>query len=104
MSQLSRQSQHESVAIFSDEPIANGASDRLRRQPLARRLAQLIDNSIQSELSTVFAVVGPWGSGKSSLVNLTLKEPDPERSKLFPLIRGLWVRSKLFCRTSSIPW
>jgi predicted KAP-like P-loop ATPase len=61
-------------SLLIDQPIENPSSDRLRRLPLAKQLAQLVRRALSDERSTVFAIVGPWGSGKSSLMNLAVNE------------------------------
>lgn len=66
-------------SLLNDEPVAAGGPDRFRRQPLADRLARLIEHTADGGESTVFAVVGPWGSGKTSLLNFTSGSLDPER-------------------------
>lgn len=52
-----------------DEPIKYGSEDRFQR----RRLADVIADEIQSTDSTsgfVVGILGPWGAGKTSLLNL----------------------------------
>ena len=44
----------------------------LRRGPFATRVARVIDEVRLMEDSIVLAIVGPWGSGKSSLINLAV--------------------------------
>jgi predicted KAP-like P-loop ATPase len=46
----------------------------LRRGPFASRVARVIDEVRFMEDSSVLAIVGPWGSGKSSLINLAVAE------------------------------
>jgi hypothetical protein len=46
----------------------------LRRGPFASRVARVIDEVRLMEDSSVLAIVGPWGSGKSSLINLAVAE------------------------------
>jgi predicted KAP-like P-loop ATPase len=56
-------------ASFNDTPITLPEHDRFGFDPLARALARSIANIAQPE-GTVFAINGPWGSGKSSVLNL----------------------------------
>jgi predicted KAP-like P-loop ATPase len=56
-------------ASFNDTPITLPEHDRFCFDPLARALARSIANIAQPE-GTVFAINGPWGSGKSSVLNL----------------------------------
>jgi hypothetical protein len=57
-----------------DQPISSSAADRLGRGPFARRAAQVLSERQSLEESSVVALVGPWGSGKSSLINLICEE------------------------------
>lgn len=52
-----------------DEPISDAAHDKLGRAPFATAIA---DEILSDRLSAgaVVAVMGPWGSGKTSLLNL----------------------------------
>lgn len=56
-------------ASFNDTPITLPEHDRFGFDPLAKALARSISNIAKPE-GTVFAVNGPWGSGKSSVLNL----------------------------------
>lgn len=53
-----------------DFPITDSASDKLGRDGLAAALAQEIE-TLDVRRGAVVAIAGPWGSGKSSLLNLT---------------------------------
>lgn len=59
-----------------DEPISNPKSDRLDRKAFAENLAHVICR-LEREQSTVLALVGPWGSGKTSIKNLVIEELKP---------------------------
>ncbi|MDC7787352.1 P-loop NTPase fold protein [Rhodoplanes sp. TEM] len=61
----------ESSRPHNDRPIAEPAEDRFGIDPFAQALASSIRN-IKSPDGTVIALNGPWGSGKSSAVNLVL--------------------------------
>ena len=54
-------------AGWSDEPINDTDADSLQRENLAKETAQLIERVTASQASKVFALTGPWGSGKTSL-------------------------------------
>ena len=54
---------------FVDEPVGDVGSDRLGRSPYAEQLANVVREVGRQDASTVFALVGPWGSGKSSVLN-----------------------------------
>ncbi|WP_024508409.1 P-loop NTPase fold protein [Bradyrhizobium sp. ARR65] len=54
----------------NDAPIKEPAEDRFGIDPFAQALAASI-HKIKAPEGTVIALNGPWGSGKSSAVNLT---------------------------------
>ncbi|GAB1644191.1 P-loop NTPase fold protein [Krasilnikovia sp. MM14-A1259] len=58
--------------FWSDEPIESNDEDLLDRDRFAVRVAQLIDEVGSAGRSTVFGLVGPWGGGKTSLINLAV--------------------------------
>lgn len=58
----------------NDSPIRIPQQDRLNRFPFAQQLATgLIEGYVQSKEALVVGIHGPWGSGKSSLVNLMVR-------------------------------
>ena len=59
--------------LWSDEPIDRGEDDLLDRLRFAIRVAALIQDAGSADRSTVFGLVGPWGDGKTSLINLVEK-------------------------------
>ncbi|AWM00047.1 KAP family P-loop NTPase fold protein [Bradyrhizobium amphicarpaeae] len=61
----------EASHTHNDRPIAEPAQDRFGIDPFAQVLAKSICK-INSPEGTVIALNGPWGSGKSSAVNLIL--------------------------------
>jgi len=66
---------------WTDDAVRSGDKDTLGRLPYARRAAELISSTHSSESSIVFGLSGPWGSGKTSLVNMiveALVEAHPE--------------------------
>src|SRR5262245_41956884 len=58
-------------APHNDKPISAPTEDRYGTDPFARALAASIKKMPAPE-GTVIALNGPWGSGKSSAVNLIL--------------------------------
>ena len=54
---------------FEDQPIDSPKEDRFGFDPLAKAIADSVTN-MKAPHGTVLAVNGPWGSGKSSVVNL----------------------------------
>jgi hypothetical protein len=60
--------------FFGDDPV-NGTSeapDRLGRQPYAQHLVTLLARVSSTSESSVLAMIGPWGGGKSSILEMTL--------------------------------
>lgn len=57
------------MSEFDDKPIKLSDEDKFGFKPLAETIADMISNMKAPE-GTVFAINGPWGSGKSSLINL----------------------------------
>ena len=57
-------------AAWTDQPVLSGEKDNLGRLPYAQRAADLIFRTHSFETSAVFGLSGPWGSGKTSLVNM----------------------------------
>lgn len=55
--------------IYLDRPIQKKEDDRLRRAGFAQSIAEQIQYSPRDE-SYVTALVGPWGSGKTSVLNM----------------------------------
>lgn len=67
-------------SAWTDEAVQSGKEDTLGRLPYAQRAAELIHTTHSFESSAVFGLSGPWGSGKTSLVNMiveTLQEAHP---------------------------
>ncbi|MFI3893042.1 hypothetical protein E4P34_00965 [Kocuria rhizophila] len=58
---------------WTDEALLTGAQDGLGRLPYARQAAELIQTTHSFESSAVFGLSGPWGSGKTSLVNMIVE-------------------------------
>lgn len=58
-------------ASFSDAPIEDATADRYDRAALVDEIHRTLAQRSIGESSTVYGLVGPWGSGKSSILNLT---------------------------------
>lgn len=54
----------------SDDPIELEDADRLGRAPFVEQLAAILSAASRTGISSVFGLVGPWGSGKSSVLQL----------------------------------
>lgn len=63
-------------AQWNDEPISGSAEDAFDRSGHADMIANLIDQSHTWESSLVFGLTGPWGSGKSSLIEMITESLD----------------------------
>ena len=58
---------------FNDSPIKNAEEDRYGVTTFAKALAKTV-KSIESPIGTAIALNGPWGSGKSSVINIVRAE------------------------------
>lgn|GEM_PF-6650441 len=59
--------------LWADSPIESGAQDSFDRLRIAESTARLLNSSSNSE-SSVVAYIGPWGCGKTSLINMTIEK------------------------------
>jgi energy-coupling factor transporter ATP-binding protein EcfA2 len=71
--------------MYTDEPIAEAGEDRLRRGRFSTRVADVCVAMSKNTEGGVLALVGPWGSGKSSILNLASKAI-PSRSKELQIV------------------
>lgn len=65
------------MAAQGDNPIKNASQDALGRAQPARSIAAEVRDADASE-GCVFAIIGPWGSGKTSLINLVRERLDDD--------------------------
>ena len=68
------------MSEFDDKPIKLSDEDKFGFKPLAEAIADSI-SSITAPEGTVIAINGPWGSGKSSLINLVRNHLDNSPKK-----------------------
>lgn len=54
---------------YGDDPLEEPKGDALDRERLAERVANTLSAVAQGSDSAVVALIGPWGSGKTSLLN-----------------------------------
>lgn len=60
-----------SQSIFSDDPLDEHSADRLDRTRYAQHVANVVQTVREhGSSSSVLAVVGPWGGGKSTILNM----------------------------------
>lgn len=55
---------------YTDDPVSSASEDALGRSPIAAQLASALNRARALKASSVFSLVGGWGSGKSSVINL----------------------------------
>lgn len=68
-----------SIHMFnSDKPILNENEDELNRMPFVKRLSKSICN-YDSQDCLVIGLMGEWGCGKTSILNLTFSEIKKEK-------------------------
>jgi hypothetical protein len=62
------------LAQIADNPIEGTRDDELDRLPFALRCARLIKAAAGSSPSVVAGLIGPWGSGKTSLLTMVAEQ------------------------------
>lgn len=67
--------------FYSDRPITSSNEDQLNRGGFAKQLAQTLMNLNIEDTFTV-GLYGKWGSGKTSIVNMTLAEIEKAQSNI----------------------
>lgn len=72
--------------FYSDRPIKSKKDDRLGRDGFAKLLAQSLINLNSTDTFAV-GLYGKWGSGKTSLVNMTLDEIEIQQKNEFIVVR-----------------
>ena len=90
------QSRDEPMHLFSDKPIERPDDDQFGFSPFAEKLAQSIIKNENPE-GTVIAINGPWGSGKSSVINLVKhylkKDKKPDQLQILDF-KCWWFRGE----------
>jgi predicted KAP-like P-loop ATPase len=82
-------------APHNDKPISTPSDDRYGIDPFAKSLAASIEKMAAPE-GTVIALNGPWGSGKSSAVNLVLHHLKESKSEEIAVVNFAcwWFRGE----------
>jgi len=75
----------ESYPLIADTAIDDSTQDRLDRVPFAKSLAGSI-LSLEGDDSFVIGLCGPWGSGKTSVLNLLLNELESTKESVRPIV------------------
>ena len=57
------------IEPWADAPLKNPKDDKLDRGPFVRMVTNLIEGLANSNDSTVLGLVGPWGSGKTTVLH-----------------------------------
>lgn len=60
---------HATSGLLGDDPVDDEGDDLLRRGAFAARVTELIDHVSAETPSAVLALLGPWGSGKTSVLH-----------------------------------
>lgn len=60
--------------FFADDPIPGKDADQLQRLAFARQIAKLCGQVGEQSETSVLALIGPWGSGKSSILSLVQED------------------------------
>ena len=68
--------------FYSDKPISNENEDELNRMPFVKRFSKSICN-YDSQDCLVIGLMGDWGCGKTSILNLTFSEIKKEKDWIF---------------------
>ncbi|PZF28210.1 P-loop NTPase fold protein [Curtobacterium sp. MCPF17_051] len=63
-----------STSYFSDDPISSDDADRLTRGPFVQQVIGALNAAASAGSSSVFGLIGPWGSGKTSILHLVETE------------------------------
>lgn len=69
----------------ADDPISKAEQDMLQRGAFVKRLAAVL-KSAPPHSSNVFALFGEWGSGKTSVKNLVVRQLEESTDKASPII------------------
>ncbi|MER6571055.1 P-loop NTPase fold protein [Streptomyces sp. NPDC001093] len=96
-----------SLSLFSDDPVdgSPSAPDLLGRRSYAREAAALVRSVRTQSDSSVLALIGAWGSGKSSVLTMTmdaLREESAETERWLIAEINPWLYPDLESLTSGL--
>ncbi len=86
---MEEESTNKTINYQSDSPIHNPDQDLFGRWPYAKRIAETIINRTDPS-SIVIGIYGPWGDGKSSMINLINHELKLYPDKIIPIFFNPW--------------
>ena len=69
------------IDIIREKPIDTKDEDKLNREKFANNLAEKINNYSDRSSLTV-GLIGPWGCGKSSIINMMKEEIDKDKIQI----------------------
>ena len=72
----------DATLVLADYPIENYIGDKLRRAPLAKKVAELIAR-FKGKESFVIGIEGKWGAGKTSFINMVLRNIENDPNLIF---------------------
>lgn len=81
-------------SLWADLPIKSCKEDSFDRLKIAESTARLLNSSSSGE-SSVVAYIGPWGCGKTSLINMTIGELKKEENKWKVVHFSPWATSDI---------
>ncbi len=82
--------------LLADDPISDPSADMLNRRSFAGQVVEVIRLLPARESSTVMALIGPWGSGKSSLLELVTQALELRHSEEWKVVNfNPWEASSL---------
>lgn len=76
---------------WHDEAIIEDSQDEFGRSAIAWHIADLISRNHSWDASRVYGLTGPWGSGKSSVINMICRRLDPPQMPRSHDTSARWV-------------